>query len=182
MFVIKAVWGIISFLAVEAFVFLPLYLVGLPVAFFAQSSASTEVVDSMVFQGRRIVAYKNRLLNWWVGNYEDGIDPEFDWWSQKNTPFKWFLRNPVCNLRFTPIISTKPSVDTKHVGTSVSLPKDGEPGWFLCWSGWYVGFRYQNTKWGVWLGWKVIPLDATHVASDDYRRSGIGLAAQFMRF
>ena len=177
---IMALWGLIFFLLVEVCIFLPLYLVGLPVAYCASRWAATKTVPSRLYPDRQILAYANPVLDWWVGNYEDGCAPVFDWWH--GSGFAWFLRNPVCNLRFAPLISTKPDPVNVHWIGSNAVPADGVPGCFLAWQGGFVGFLYQNTRWGVWLGWKINPREAFYIAKDDYRQWGIGTACQFMRF
>lgn len=180
--IIMAMWGLFTFLIVEVFIFLPLYIVGVPVAWLADRLAMKHFTPSRLFPERFIVSYENRLLDWWVGNYEDGVKPEFDWWPAEKTALQWFLRNPVTNLRFTPILSTKPCpIRVKWVGSN-EVPANAVPACFLAWQGPYVGFLYQNTKWGVWIGWKINPRDAFFVPSDDYRRWGIGTACQLMRF
>ena len=176
MALVMALWGILAFLAVEVCVFLPLYIVGIPMAWCASRWVPMVPGPSRIFPERQILAYRWRWIDWWVGNYEDGAAPE-GW-----TAFRWFLRNPVCNLRFTPIISTVPGPDTRRVGSVDEIPPDGAPGWFLAWRGPYVGFRWQCRTWGVWLGWKVNPRDARFIAPDDYRRWGLGTACQVMRF
>jgi hypothetical protein len=179
---IMAIWGLLLFLLVEVVIFLPLYIVGLPMAWLAGRYAGTHETPSRLFPDRAILAYDNPVLDWWVGNYEDGLKPVFDWWPAEKTAFQWFLRNPVCNLRFTPLISTKPSPNTQWVGSVDAVPANGVPGWFLAWSGPYVGFLWQNTRWGMWAGFKINPRDARFVPADDYRRWGLGTACQIMRF
>jgi hypothetical protein len=174
------IWGIISYLLVEVVIFLPLFILGFPACWWAQSHAEREERPSMLFPERTIICYKNRILDAWLGNWEDGIQPEFEWWSGKSA-LAWFNRNPVCNLRFLPIISTKPSPNTVFIGTD-EIKDDGVPCHFLAWSGGYVGYRYQNTKWGVWFGYKINPRDARYVPADDYRIWGLGTAGQIMIF
>lgn len=178
--VLMALWGLVFFLCVEICIWLPLYLLGIPGSWLASRFARIVVVPSLMDPERPVFAYANPILNWWLGNKEDGIRPTFDWWQGK-TAFQWFLRNPVCNLRFTPWVSTRPSPDTQFIGSNQVEP-DGTPCHFLAWSGPFVGYRYQNTRWGMWLGWKVNPRDARFVPPDDYRCWGIGTAAQIMRF
>ncbi len=170
-----AAWGLVSWLVVEVLIFLPLYIIGLPLAWWAQDGGRVIEVPSRLYPERTVRAYANPVLNWWIGNYEDGIEPE------GYTPFRWFVRNPVCNLRFTPIISTLPSTATRWVGSVDAIPPDGAPGWFIAASGPYVGFRWQCRTWGVWLGWKLNPADARGTPND-YRKFGIGTACQIMRF
>jgi len=177
-----ALWGLITFLAIEVFVFLPLYLIGIPLTIAASRYARIKVVPSRLYPERDIIAYSNQVLDWWIGNYEDGLDPEFEWWDSSKTALDWFLRNPVCNLRFVPIISTKPDpLRVRFIGTLDEIPHQNRPGWFLCWQGGYVGFFYQNESWGIWLGFKVNPRDARYVLPDDYRNWGIGTVAQFWK-
>ncbi|HUW11530.1 MAG TPA: hypothetical protein VM537_17495 [Anaerolineae bacterium] len=170
-----ALWGLVSWLAVEVVIFLPLYIFGLPLAWWAQDGARTVEVPSRLYPERAVLAYANPILNWWIGNYEDGVAPE------GYSPFRWFVRNPVCNLRFTPVISTLPSPDVDWVGSVGEIPPDGTPGWFLAHAGPYVGFRWQRTTWGVWIGWKINPRDAAGPCND-YRRFGLGTACQLLRF
>jgi len=166
------IWGLIFFLFVEACVFLPLYLLGLPVAWAASKWAPTEITKSRLWD-RYILAYRNPILNWWVGNYEDGIVPD-----PSTTAFRWFVRNPVTNLRFVPLLSTRPDpIRLQFVGSDEIKPT-GTPCHFLAWQGAYVGYRYQNASWGVWLGWKLNPRDKRFVSYNDYRRFGIGTATQ----
>ena len=178
MWFLMALWGLLTWLLVEVvvfLVFLPLYVVGLPLAWAAGRWAKTVPATSICDSGRLITAYTNPLLDWWVGNYEDGVQPP------GYTAFAWFVRNPVCNLRFAPVISTLPSLDTRWVGNVNEIPPDGTPGWFLAWAHGYVGFRWQCASWGVWAGWKLNPADASGPCTD-YRRFGLGTAAQILRF
>lgn len=179
---LMALWGLLTFLMVEVCIFLPLFILGIPLAWWASRHAATHETPSRLYPQRTILAYDSRLLDAWVGNYEDGCKPVFDWWPEEKTAFAWFLRNPVCNLRFAPIISTRPSPNTQWVGSTDAVPADGVPGWFIAWSGPYVGFLWQNTRWGVWVGWKINPRDARMIPADDYRRGGLGTAMQIMRF
>lgn len=126
---LMALWGLITFALVEVCIFLPLYILGTPVAYCASRWAPTKEVPSRLYPERTILAYRNAILDWWVGNYEDGCKPVFDWWH--GSGFQWFLRNPVTNLRFTPILSTLPSANTQWVGTLWEVPMDKAPGWFL---------------------------------------------------
>jgi len=174
-------WGLLTFLLVEVLVFLPLYLLGIPAAWLASRYAKTVIRPSVVYPRNRVAYYVNPILDWWLGNWEDGICPE--WWaSLDGTPFTWFLRNPVTNLRFARILGTRPDpARIRYVGSS-RMPEEGRAGWFICWQGPYVGMLWQNTQWGVWLGWKVKPEDRLGVHADCYRYYGVGIAAQLMRF
>ena len=173
------VWGSIAFVVVESLVFLPLYILGLPLAWAASRWAQRDTGFSVVTPSRAIITYKNKLLDWWVGNREDGIWPEYAR-ELGLSVFGWFIRNPVTNLRFTPVISTLPRPEKiRYVGSS-SMPEDGVPVWFICWQDPYVGVLWQNESWGIWYGWKVKPEDRNGVPG--YRRCGIGIACQLMRF
>ena len=172
---LMALWGLVTWLAVEVCIFMPLYLVGLPVAYAAQLWAPKVLAPSRLYPDRTITGYQWAWLDAWIGNWEDGIAPE------GYTALAWFMRNPVCNLRFAPVISTLPSLHTLYVGNVATIPPDGSPGWFLAWAGGYVGFRWQCSSWGVWLGWKINPADASGPCTD-YRRFGIGTACQLLRF
>ena len=175
MWFLMALWGLLSWLFVEVCVFLPLYLGGLVVVPLASRFAKRIQGVSVVTKGS-IVAWANPVLNAIYGNDEDGI------LVPRYTPWTWWVRNPVTNMRFWPVISTMPSQNTKWVGNVKAIPPDGGPGWFLTWAGGYVGFRWQCASWGIWLGWKVNPRDARFVPEDDYRRWGIGTACQLLRF
>jgi hypothetical protein len=163
-------WMVVSALTVEAAVWLPLYLAGLVVVPLASRLADKTERPSKLYS-RLILCYKNRILDELWGNHEDGIAP--DGW----TVWRWFLRNPVTNLRFWPVISTKPASSTRWIGSPAI-----EPGCrFIAWNGPYVGCRWEGSKLGFWLGWKVNPRDAVEIPTDDYRRWGIGIAMQVLR-
>lgn len=179
--VLMVLWGLVAFLAVEVLVFLPLYLAGLPAAWLASRYARTVRRPSRLYPERLVLCYESQLLDAWLGNWEDGLCPE--WWASiGGTPFNWWLRNPVCNLRFAPILSTLPDpARVRYVGAD-HMPEPGEPGWFVCWQDGYVGMLWQCASWGLWIGWKVKPEDQLGVPPDSCRNWGIGVAAQLMRF
>ena len=162
-------WMIVSVLAVEVMIFLPLYLLGLVVVPCAARWANkTERVS--VVNGSLILAYKDPLLDEMWGNHEDGLAPTgFTIWS-------WFIRNPCCNLRFWPLISTRPSADTRFIGSQEIAPGCR----FVAWAGPYVGCRWEGSKYGVWVGWKINPRDSWQTATD-YRVHGWGIAVQLLR-
>lgn len=172
-------WGLFSWFLVEVVVFAPLFLLGLILLPLLFKFAPIVQTESMVNSGQQIEAFRWPWAQTIWGNWEDGLLPA--WWSAEGgTRYSWFVRNPVCNMRFWPIVSTLPSKNVHWVGNVAAIPADGVPGWFLCWEGPYVGFRWQCKSWGVWFGWKVIPTDKD--GCTDYRRFGIGTACQFMRF
>ena len=175
-----APWGLASWLAVELLIFLPLFALGLILMPALLRFAPVVQVESRVNPGQQIEAFRWTWAQTLFGNWEDGLLPL--WWSQQGgTRYGWFVRNPICNLRFWPIVSTLPSPSVRWIGNVAAVPPDGTPGWFLAWQGLYVGFRWQCASWGVWLGWKLNPRDAT-VIPTDYRVHGLGTACQFMRF
>ncbi len=184
MIFLRALWGIIFFLLVEVIVFLPLYLVGLVAFPLAFHFASRKLVESRINSGEYIVAFQNPILNEWLGNHEDGLTPT--WWqkARNGTAYGWFLRNPVCNMRFWPIVSTLPEPDkVGWVGSLDFVPSDPiDTGWFFCWQGWYSGFYYQNKSWGCWVGWKTSPRDRRYGKlggpAKDYRFWGLGTVLQ----
>jgi len=162
-------WMLVSVLAVEILVFLPLYLLGLVVVpCAARRALKTErpsrVNDSLV------LSYRSPALDALWGNWEDGLAPAgFTIWS-------WFQRNPCCNLRFCPVISTRPSAATRFIGSREIAPGCR----FIAWAGPYVGCRWEGRKYGVWLGYKINPRDAWQTATD-YRVHGLGIAVQILR-
>lgn len=172
------------FLFVEICIFLPLYLFGLMAFPVAYHFANLVLVESRVNKDQYIVTFKNRVLNEWLGNHEDGLLPS--WWGKERhgTAYGWFVRNPVSNMRFWPYVSTLPSPDTKWIGTLDWVP-DKETGWFIAWHGIYAGWFWQTKNFGMWLGWKVNAIDrriGTMAAPEkDYRYSGLGTACMFWR-
>ena len=173
-------WGLASWLAVEMGIFLPVFLVGLVLFWPLLWLCPIVQKESTINVGQPVSAFKWGWANELWGNHEDGLNP--DWWAAKGgTPWTWYLRNPVCNMRFWPIVSTFPSASVRWIGNVAAVPPDGTPGWFLAWQGGYVGFRWQCVSCGVWLGWKLNPKDAA-VTPSDYRIHGLGTACQLMRF
>ena len=184
MIILRALWLIISFLFVEIVVFLPLYLLGLIVFPVAYHFAGIKVTESRINRGQYILAFRNRVLNEWLGNHEDGILP--GWWQKERngSAYGWFLRNPVSNMRFWPYISTLPSPDTKWIGTLDRVPVL-ETGWFIAWHGVYAGWLWQTKKFGCWFGWKVNPIDrrigTISKVENDYRYYGLGTDCMIWR-
>lgn len=172
------------FLFVEVCIFLPLYILGLVAFPFAFYLAALKYTESRVNPGQYIIAFKNPILNEWLGNHEDGLLP--NWWQKERggSAYGWFVRNPVSNMRFWPVISTLPSPDTKRIGTLDRVP-DKETGWFIAWHGIYAGWLWQTKKFGVWVGFKVNPIDRRIGTLDappkDYRYHGLGVAFMFWR-
>lgn len=172
------------YLFVEIFIFLPPYLVGLVVFPVAYHFAALKIEPSFINKGQYILTFRNRVLNEWPGNREDGLLP--GWWQKERSgsAYGWFLRNPVSNMRFWPYISTLPSPDTKWIGTLDRVP-DKETGWFIAWHGIYAGWLWQTKTFECWFGWKVNPIDRRIGAMDappkDYRYYGLGTACMIWR-
>lgn len=181
---IAILWIIISTGVVELSTFIPLLLTGLPVMAIALLVIPTELTESLWDPSFRRIAFTWKWLDAWLGNFEDGLCPP--WWdfecvgSDWTKRMKWFLRNPVTNLRFCPFISTLPQPEKIHWIGDDHMAEDGIPCFFICWQGLYGGIRWQGTKYGIWFGWKVKPDDRFGV--HDYRSKGIGIACQFIRF
>ena len=182
-----SVWGLLSFLLVQVFIFLPIYLLGLILLPALLQWAPIVQMESRLNAGQMVEMFKWTWANTLFGNLEDGLSPA--WWTTQcgktepswSTRFTWFLRNPVNNMRFWPVISTKPQPEkVKHVGSSTILPA-GVPCGFICWQGPYVGFRWQNTKRGIWLGWACNPSDVKGIPND-WRAYGFSVVLQVMKF
>jgi len=177
-------WMLVTWLSLELLVWLPLYLLGIPALWMGQCLSPILLMPSIMPSDPMRLGFTWKWLDWWVGNFEDGLLP--DWWKDlEGTYMTWFLRNPVTNLRFVPIISTKPDADKiRWCGTLDYVPHDDTSrGWFVCWQGPYVGFLYQGSKWGCWFGWKVSPdLRIVDNSPDrSYRYWGIGTAAHIWK-
>ena len=173
------------YLFVEVCIFLPPYLLGILAFPIAYHFAALKIEPSFINKGEYVIAFRNRVLNEWLGNREDGLLP--GWWQKERagTAYGWFLRNPVSNMRFWPHISTLPSPETKWIGTLAGVPGNGETGWFIAWHGVYAGWLWQTKKFGVWLGWKVTPPDrfigTPFPPAKDYRYYGLGTACMIWR-
>ncbi len=173
-------WMLITWGTVEIIVFLPLYLLGLATFPIAWKLAPKTYTQSLVWHDdRAIKTFKWLWLDEIFGNHEDGLLP-FWWSNQGGTAYSWFLRNPVCNMRFWPIISTKNAPeDVVSIGNVAEITD--KPGWFACWQRGYVGVRWIWGKMGLWIGWKLNPRDVYGIPADDYRKDGIGIACQIIR-
>jgi hypothetical protein len=182
MAILRFVWMLISWLAVEVFVFLPLFIVGAITFPVFYHYAPLHLVESRINEGQFVLAFQWAWLDEWLGNHEDGLLP--NWWSkeQNGTPYGWFIRNPVSNMRFWPYISTLPDpTKVQWIGSLDHIPSDNTKGWFLCWQGPYTGFYWQGASLGVWLGWATSPRDSRPDAPRDYRWFGLGTKAQIWR-
>lgn len=187
-------WMIVTWGAVELLVFLPLFLLGLIAFPIAEAWAPIVTTDSRVW-GRHIVAFKWPWLNTWLGNNEDGLSPIIN--GKAYDPYLWFIRNPISNMRFWPIISIKPKPILALCNPPWKLPAPiyvlgnapeivETPGWFVCCCGWRVGARWiwENpimTIKGLAIGWHLNPRDAKYIPPSDARREGIGVVCQILR-
>lgn len=179
-------WMLITWLLVEVLVFLPLYLLGLAAFPIAWKWAPLVPDDSRVWDdGRVIVAFQWRWLDEWLGNHEDGLLPQ-QWVDQSGTAYSWFIRNPISNLRFWPVVSLKSDqARVRFCGNVAEILET--PGWFVCWQGAYVGLRWiwskpiLKTK-GIAIGWHLNPRDRNGIPVDDARRFGIGTVCQRLKY
>lgn len=188
-------WMLSTWGAVELLVFLPLFLAGLIVFPIAEAWIPIVVTNSRVWD-RAILAFKWRWVDIWLGNDEDGLRGAAG--GKTFDAYLWFIRNPVSNMRFWPLISIKPHEWLPgHHGVYRELPAPlwvwgnaaevaETPGWFVCRCGWYVGVRWIWAKpilsiKGIWIGWKLNPRDAKGIPFNDYRKAGIGLCCQILR-
>jgi hypothetical protein len=120
-------------------------------------------------------------------NYEDGICAGWQYYNTGNIGLQiiyWSCwRNPVNNLRITPILSCK--IEPWRVGYEGNLKNLYQydtkiPQWFFAWHGVYTNFYWQFMFKGklrrFWIGWKIFPTDIYGVT--EYRRHGAGFAVQ----
>ena len=187
MVIIVILWGLISWATVELTVFVPVYILAmllLPALF---KWSPIVLGESRVNMGQTIEVFKWGWAQALFGNWEDGLSPV--WWTTQcgeirptwNTRWTWFLRNPVDNMKWWPIISTIPNPSrVRFIGTPC-IPPDGVPGCFLCWQGGYVGFRWQCATWGIWAGWATSPSDSLGIPKD-WRAYGFGPVLMILRF
>lgn len=180
-------WGITSWLLVELLVFTPIFLVGLVLMLPLLLAAPITLAESRVNAGQTIAVFEWSWAQTIWGNWEDGLAPA--WWiaTMPTAPmwwirYQWYLRNPDCNMRFWPLVSTLPSPDVEWCGPLTEVPASGVPGWFVAWQMPYVGFYWACSTWGIWAGWKLNPRDAQPNAPTDYRYFGLGTACQLLRF
>ena len=179
-----APWLLLSWLTVELLVFLPLLILGLPASALALRYADVELRHSILPSKAPVLAYTNTILDVWLGNREDGVIAAW-WrrdhptWSDWRLGFTWFVRNPVTNLRYIPIIGLVPSPShIRYMGADTE-PEWSRPGWCLTWQGPHSGFVWQTSKFKLWIGWKLLPQDRVRITG--YRKYGVGPVAQLRR-
>lgn len=180
-----ALWGLLSWAAVQVLVFLPIFLAGLLLLPGLFRWAPIVQVESRLNAGQLVEAFAWGWAQELWGNWEDGLSPR--WWCDVcheatptwKTRMTWFLRNPVSNMRYWPIISTRPDpARVRFIGTP-TIPPDGMPCLFLAWQGGFVGFRWQGASWGIWMGWAVNPSDRLGMPKD-WRSYGYSVVLQIL--
>ena len=174
-------WGLATFIIVQGLVFLPIYLIGLVAVPLLVRWGATVQRPSIMPINPPATCWANPIADILWGNKEDGVMGDPHWQENGGTIMGWFLRNPVTNMRFWPIISTKPVPSKVHFFGMNRFPEDGEPGWCFAWQEGYIGFRWQNASWGIWAGWAVNPKDSEG-PPDDWRAFGYGVVLQVLRF
>ena len=177
--VLRFIWMIVFFTLVQCIVFLPVFLFGLfTFPAWWRWAPKEEFLSSMT--GEHDTRFSWAWLDELLGNHEDGLLPA--WWITEDagTAYGWFVRNPVANMRFWPVVSTLPQPNNvRWIGTIDHVPSSKETGWFYCWQGAYSGLLIQRGSWGLWLGWKTNPRDALMIK--DYRWAGLGTTLQLWR-
>ncbi len=180
-------WMIVTWGLVEVLVFFPLYLVGLIVFPLAWRYAPLAWEESRCWKYTSIIGFKNAWLNEWLGNHGDGLLTVY-WDEQGKTAYSWFIRNPISNMRFWPLVSIRPikdyaiwSLPLRYCGNVTEIVET--PGWFVAWYRGRVGLRwiwsnpFLGTK-GLAIGWHLNPRDRNGIPGDDVRRFGIGTVCQ----
>ena len=169
-------WMVLSFLLVEVLVWLPLMLSGLVVMPLALRWAETYDAPSRLWPDKVARYFRNPILQELYGNWEDGLCPQ--WWKDvQGTPWTWFLRNNISNMRYWPVISTRANLATRYIGDDEIRPG----ACFVAWSGGFVGFRFEKWGWGIWAGMAVNPRDAHRIDPLDWRSFGYSTVAQIFK-
>ena len=154
-------------------VFLPIYLLGIPVV------GMLQLLDCYTLGKDR--QYHFPRWAWLWDNATDGICPS------GYSPLRWYLRNPVTNLRFLPGFGFTMAGRTFTSIANCSTTPDIDPvakGWTyaLTYSGIYAGLWLRRSLYGktltIRLGWKLVPADVRHVSPIDGRYAGVPFAAQ----
>jgi hypothetical protein len=177
--IIRVLWLIMFFTLTEVIIFLPVFLFGL-LTFGAWYRWAPKEPFTSSMTNEAATKFKWAWLDELLGNHEDGLLPV--WWITEDagTAFGWFVRNPVANMRFWPVVSTLPDpAKVGWIGTLDHVPGPKETGWFYCWQGAYSGLLIQRASWGLWVGWKTNPRDQHAIR--DYRWAGLGTTLQLWR-
>jgi hypothetical protein len=155
--------------------FLVLVVIGWPLVIIAALLEAYEVTDQNYDKPKDGPIYH---FTWpWMflwDNFEDGIANK-NYYTAPNLFLQilyWYNRNPVNNLRITPILSLV--IDPKRVRWVGSFRFGAHPMvydnsnklpmWFLCWCGPYICYRRQywrgNKLIEFWVGWRIWPADS----------------------
>lgn len=168
----------------------PLLLLGLILIPLIAKLKRYEVRKSKVFD-KDILSWKDKWM-WPWGNEEDSILNGAQYYDAGST-FKQIVywsavRNPVNNLRYTPILSLKIESDkVEFIGSNVADIKEYDHNiemWYLCWHGIYSNLRVQTkifgSLWRFWIGWKIYPEDSIRPVVG-HRVPGAGVAYQIKK-
>lgn len=188
---------------------LPLILLGLPlIAVLALLPGAAVLRASRHYKdGRAVMCWRWRGIDYVFGNDEDGIDGQpldsltapaapdgvmarQHWWVDKTASwsrwrriFIWAaVRNSTANLRFAPFFGIV--INPQRVKWRMRMTRDGfNIRWWLAWQGPRAGFRWHwNPSRAFWIGWKVKPQDGNYMTptlpSEDARSPGVGFAFQ----
>ena len=175
------------YLLVELFVWLPLFLLGLPIVVALSIANAWNLGTSKNPQNGSLLVWPKWAWVW--GNDDDGVIPAGTPATAWNA-IKWYLRNPVENLRYTAIgLRPKPQLICTRGNCRVDPDADYANvhmkawRWCLTWQGCRAGLWVQGPIFGLKLnlrlGWKLIPPDAVSISPMDGRLNGCGTATQF---
>jgi hypothetical protein len=169
-------WMVLTFILVQALVWLPIFLLGVLVVPALQRWGSTVQRPSLMPWKPPVDHWANRWADALFGNPEDGVKGDLPWQEGGGTVYGWFLRNSVCNMRYWPLISAKANLNTRFVGVG----NVNDPGArFVAWTGFFVGAQFPFLGREVWIGWAVNPRDATALYPEsDWRCYGYSTVAQ----
>jgi hypothetical protein len=174
------------YLLIELFVWLPLFLLGLPIV------VALSIANAWNF-GLSKNPQHSTILEWpswaWIwGNDDDGIIPIGEPINAISA-IKWYIRNPVENLRYT-AFGLRPRPKLIKTAGNCRVDPDADYAnvkvrawrWCMTWQGIKGGIWIQGPIFGmrlnIRLGWKLIPADAVSISPLDGRLNGCGIASQ----
>jgi hypothetical protein len=177
---------ILFWVLTELFIFLPIYLLGLILVPFLAHFTHWELGVSRSIPPRRIWTW--RQWAWLWGNDDDGICP-MEMRPTVLNAVKWYIRNPVENLRYTAFgLRITPRKVIAYGNVRITPDVDYKITNLKTWR--WCAVR-QGIKGGVWIqgpvgtkrlnlrfGYKLIPQDSISISPEDGRLSGCGTAAQ----
>lgn len=188
MIILRILFSIVTWLAYEILVSLPLSIVDIPICAWLASGRSYTAATSVHHAGRTIYTWSAKWA-WLWSNDEDGVlgDPRYSKLHERHPRWGSFIwtafRNSVNNLRFVPILH--PVIDStqvrwigNHTNPSARRPQGelarGTVLWALTWQGLYSGYviRWQVTDTHFFqfrFGWKLLPKDAEPQTPGDVR-------------